>query len=85
MDMLEKAAACRGGVTVFVCTDGSEFHTEMGPLDYLYFHGAATPDGRRIASYPHPTEGVDALSLALWQAVNDSIADAGPALPALDG
>ena len=43
------------------------------PEEYLMQHGAYTPDGRRIALYPHPVEGVDALSLSLYQMIDEAV------------
>ena len=36
-------------------------------------HGAYTHDGRRIVLYPHPVEGIDPLSLSLYQLIDEAI------------
>lgn len=66
-----KARSCVG--SVFLVEDGAEYHTQEDPLDYLREHGAYTPDGRRIVLYPHPVEGVDPLSLSLYQLLDQAI------------
>ncbi len=58
--------------SVFILEDGSTFSTKDDPLSYLVFHGTDTPMGK-IVSYPHPTEGVDALSLSIYESINDEI------------
>lgn len=42
-------------------------------LAALREYGAYTPDGRRIALYPHPIEGIDPLSLSLYQMIDEAI------------
>ena len=59
--------------TVFIVEGGKEFHTKQDAFTYLREHGAYTPDGRRIALYPHPIEGIDPLSLSLYQMLDDAI------------
>lgn len=59
--------------TVFIVEGGGEFHTAADPFDYLYRHGAVTPDGRRIVCYPHPVEDTDPLSLSLYQMLDEAI------------
>lgn len=59
--------------TVFIVEGGKEFRTNQDAFTYLRKHGAYTPDGRRIASYPHPIEGVDPLSLSLYQMLDEAI------------
>ena len=59
--------------TVFVVEGGKEFHTKQDAFAYLREHGAYTPDGRRIVLYPHPVEGVDALSLSLYQLIDEAV------------
>ncbi len=58
--------------TVFILEDGSSFATKQDPLSYLVEHGAETPKGK-IVSYPHPVAGVGALSLSIYEAINDEI------------
>ena len=36
-------------------------------------YGACTPDGQRIVLYPHPVEGVDPLSLSLYEMLDEAI------------
>lgn len=59
--------------TVFIVEGGAEFYTQEDPFTYLYQHGAVTPDGRRIVLYPHPVEGVDPLSLSLYQMLDGAV------------
>lgn len=59
--------------TRFLVEDGGEFYTWQEPIEYLYTHGAFTPDGKRIVSYPHPVEGVDALSMSLYELIDEAI------------
>lgn len=60
-------------MTAFLLEDGTEFHTPLGAFEYLYEHGAVTPTGKRITFYPHPIEGVDELSLSLYQLIDEAI------------
>lgn len=62
--------------TVFIIEGGTEYRTKQEPFDYLREHGAFTHDGRRIVLYPHPVEGVDPLSLSLYQMI-DEVIEAG--------
>lgn len=59
--------------TVFIIDGGKEFRTKQDAFAYLREHGAYTPDGRRIVLYPHPVEGVDPLSLSLYQMLDEAI------------
>lgn len=59
--------------TTFIVEGGREFYTAKDPVTYLLEHGAYTPDGRRIVLYPHPVEGVDALSLSFYQLIDEAI------------
>lgn len=59
--------------TVFIVEGGAEYHTREDPFDYLRKHGAYTDDGRRIVLYPHPVEGIDPLSLSLYQLLDGAI------------
>lgn len=78
----ERLAALQGFVrdgqfemTAFILEDGTEFHTPLGPEEYLYSHGARSPDGRRIARYPHPEgPGVDELSASFFRLIDEAIA-----------
>lgn len=63
----------RPKMTTFITNDGSEFHTPLSPEKYLMQYGAYTPDGRRIVLYPHPVMGVDALSLSLYQMIDEAV------------
>ena len=62
------------GETVFIVEGGGEYHTKVDPFTYLMQHGAYTHDGRRIVLYPHPIEGVDGLSMSLYQLIDEAIA-----------
>lgn len=66
-------SALSGGKTKFIVEGGVEFFTRQDPFDYLVEHGAYTQDGRRIVSYPHPDKQVDAVSLALYQMIDEAI------------
>lgn len=59
--------------TVFIVEGGAEYLAKGDPFDYLRKHGAYTHDGRRIVLYPHPVEGVDSLSLSLYQMLDVAI------------
>lgn len=59
--------------TVFIVEGGKEFRTKQDAFTYLREHGAYTPDGQRIALYPHPIEGIDPLSLSLYQMLDEAI------------
>ena len=63
----------RPTLTTFIVVGGSEFHTPLTPEQYLMQHGAYTPDGRRIVLYPHPVAGIDALSLSLYQLIDEAV------------
>ena len=63
----------RPEVTTFLVAGGGEFHTPLTPEEYLMRHGAYTLDGRRIVLYPHPVEGVDPLSLGLYQLIDEAV------------
>ena len=43
-----------------------------------------TPDGKRIVLYPHPVEGVDPLSLSLYQMLDEAIEQGKLELPELE-
>lgn len=66
-----KSRATEG--STFIVEGGAEYHTKQDPFDYLREHGAFTHDGRRIVLYPHPVEGIDPLSLSLYQLVDEAI------------
>ena len=70
--------------TTFVVAGGGEFHTKQDPFSYLWEHGAYTPDGRRIVLYPHPVEGVDPLSLSLYEVIDEAVEAGRLELPALE-
>ena len=59
--------------TVFIVEGGAEYRTKEDPFNYLMQHGAYTHDGRRIVLYPHPVEGIDPLSLSLYEMLDDAI------------
>ena len=63
----------RPEMTTFIVAGGGEFYTPLMPEEYLMQHGAYTPDGRRIVLYPHPVEGIDALSLSLYQMIDEAV------------
>ena len=71
------------GQTTFIVEGGGEFHTSKDPFAYLLEHGAYTPDGRRIVLYPHPIEGIDALSLSFYQMIDEAIGAGKLGLPEL--
>ena len=72
------------GETVFIVEGGGEYHTKEDPFSYLMQHGAYTHDGRRIVLYPHPVEGLDALSLSLYQMLDEAIERGKLELPELE-
>ena len=63
---------------------GAEYHTKETPSNYLMQHGAYTHDGRRIVLYPHPVEGIDGLSLSLYQLIDEAIERGKLELPELE-
>lgn len=70
--------------TTFIVEGGGEFHTSEDPFSYLMQHGAVTHDGRRIVLYPHPIEGVDGLSLSLYQLIDEAVEKGRLTLPKLE-
>ena len=72
------------GETVFIVEGGAEYHTKEDPFNYLMQHGAVTHDGRRIALYPHPVEGIDGLSLSFYQLIDEAIERGKLELPELE-
>ena len=70
--------------TTFIVEGGGEFHTSEDPFSYLLEHGAYTHDGRRIVLFPHPIEGVDPLSLSLYQLIDEAVEEGRLTLPALE-
>ena len=70
--------------TVFIVEGGGEFRTAEDAFTYLRKYGAATPDGKRIVLYPHPVEGVDPLSLSLYQMIDEAIEQGKLELPELE-
>ena len=70
--------------TVFIVEGGGEFRTAEDAFTYLRKHGAVTPDGKRIVLYPHPVEGVDPLSLSLYQMLDEAIEQGKLELPELE-
>ena len=73
-----------GNETVFIVEGGREFRTKLDAFSYLREHGAYTPDGRRIVLYPHPIEGIDALSLSLYEELDKAIERGKLELPKLE-
>lgn len=71
--------------TVFIVEGGGEYFTKEDPFNYLMQHGAYTHDGRRIVLYPHPVEGVDSLSLSLYQMIDEAIEAGRLDWPDLEG
>ena len=59
--------------TTFIIKGGAEYNVRQDPFDYLQKYGAYTHDGRRIVLYPHSVEGVDPLSLSLYQMLDEAI------------
>lgn len=70
--------------TVFIVEGGGEFRTPEDPFSYLMQHGAYTNDGRRIVLFPHPIEGIDPLSLSLYQMLDEAIERGKLELPTLE-
>ena len=70
--------------TTFIVAGGGEFHTKQDPVSYLLENGAYTPDGRRIVLYPHPVEGVDGLSMSIYELLDEAIERGKLDLPALE-
>ena len=70
--------------TVFIVEGGGEFRTAEDAFTYLRKYGAVTPDGKRIVLYPHPVEGVDPLSLSLYQMIDEAIEQGKLKLPELE-
>ena len=69
--------------TTFIVEGGGEFHTSEDPFSCLLEHGAYTPDGTRIVLFPHPIEGVDPLSLSLYQLIDEAVEKGRLTLPEL--
>ena len=63
----------RPEMTTFIVEGGGEFHTPLTPEEYLKLHGADPPNGGGNEMYPHPEEGVDALSLSLYQLIDEAV------------
>lgn len=70
--------------TVFIVEGGGEFRTDVDAFDYLRIYGAFTPDGRRIVRYPHPVEGIDPLSLSLYEMLDEAIKRGKLELPGVE-
>ena len=81
--MCEFLKSHAGGETVFIVEGGGEYFTKEDPFNYLMQHGAYTHDGRRIVLYPHP-EGVDQLSLSLYQLIDEAVEKGRLTLPELE-
>ena len=72
------------GETVFIVEGGGEYHTKEDPFNYLMQHGAYTPDGTRIVLFPHSIEGIDPLSLSLYQLIDEAVERGRLTLPELE-
>ena len=70
--------------TVFIVEGGGEFRTAEDAFTYLRKYGTVTPDGKRIVLYPPPVEGVDPLSLSLYQMIDEAIEHGKLELPELE-
>lgn len=70
--------------TTFIVEGGGEYHTKEDPFSYLLEHGAYTHDGRRIVLFLHPIEGIDPLSLSLYQLIDEAVEEGRLTLPALE-
>ena len=68
-------------ISTFISEGGAEFRTTLEPFEYLRQHGVYTPGGQRIVLYPHPVEGIDGLSLSLYQMIDEAIEKGGVELP----
>lgn len=73
-----------GTDTVFIADDGTEYRTRDDPFEYLRVYGAYTHDGRRIVRFPHPIEGIDPLSISLYEMLDEAIERGKLELPALE-
>lgn len=71
--ILVYAASRQPALTTFILADGTEFETPLSPEEYLLKYGAYTPNGQRIVRYPHPVEGVDSLSLSLYEMIDEAV------------
>ena len=70
--------------TTFIVEGGAEYHTKEDPFNYLMQHGAYTPDGTRIVLFPHSIEGIDPLSLSLYQLIDEAVERGRLTLPELE-
>lgn len=76
LETLVKCYATSQQPAVFLLEDGDTYATSMDPIAYLMTRGAETPKGR-IVAYPHKTEDVDALSLSLYELLDEGIQQGG--------
>lgn len=67
---------CRPKESVFILEDGSRFTSDIGPIEYLFTIGVETPRGK-IVKYCHPEEGLDPISRALYDLIDEGIAAGG--------
>lgn len=70
--------------TIFIVEGGVEYYTKEDSFNYLRKYGAYTHDGRCIVLYPHPVEGIDALSWSLYQFIDEAIERGKLELPELE-
>lgn len=74
LKLLEKyISGLRPQTTTFIVEGDREFHAPLSPEQYLVQFGAYTPDGQRIVRYPHPVDGVDPLSLSLYEMIDEAV------------
>ena len=74
LKLLEKyISGLRPQTTTFIVEGDREFHTPLSPEQYLVQFGAYTPDGQRIVRYPHPANGIDDLSLSLYELIDKAV------------
>lgn len=63
----------RPEMTTFIVAGGNEFHTLMTAGGISDSVRRIHPGRTRIVLYPHPVEGVDALSLSLYQMIDEAV------------
>lgn len=65
-----------GKPTAFILEDGSRYTTPIDPVEYLFTVGVETPRGK-IVKYCQPEEGLDPISKALYDMIDEGIAAGG--------